>query len=242
MYQIRFIFVTNLIQKKPQKITVITNSGDTVKVKEARPGLIISLSFKCKYSRYRWLGKFYPMVPLYKKKERTSLRFLISLVEFLLRSFIIKSVLVHLNKLLKYAIIFPLHSHAKKQSSMSIIRLPLLYVGSKNEKVLYTLFDSGADLSCINPTLIGEIETPVSLGRIRRVATASEGHFIEIKERITLDFYINDILLSDEFILVPGLSEEAIIGAATLQKWRIKLDFEHDRVIVDPKVGKLQLI
>ncbi len=31
-------------------------------------------------------------------------------------------------------------------------------------------------------------------------------------------------------------------GAATLQKWRIKLDFEHDQVIVDPKDAKLQLI
>lgn len=66
--------------------------------------------------------------------------------------------------------------------------------------------------------------------------------FIEIKERITLDFYINDILLSDEFLVVPALSEEAIIGSATLQKWRIKLDFEHDTVYVDPKVAKLQLI
>jgi hypothetical protein len=125
---------------------------------------------------------------------------------------------------------------------MSIIKHPLLYVGSKGEKNLYTLFDSGANLSCINPDLIEGIEKPVSLGRIRKLATASEGHFIEVREAVRLDFYINDILLSDEFLLVPGLSEEAVIGAATLQKWRIKLDFEHDKVIVDPKVAKLQLI
>ena len=125
---------------------------------------------------------------------------------------------------------------------MSVIKLPLLYVGSKGEKNIYTLFDSGANLSCIHPNLIRDIETPVNLGRIRRVATASENHFIEIKQVVRLDFYIHDILLSDEFLLVPGLSEEAIIGAATLQKWRIKLDFEHDTVIVDPKVAKLQLI
>ncbi len=125
---------------------------------------------------------------------------------------------------------------------MSIIKHPLLYVGSKGEKNLYTLFDSGANLSCIHPDCIKDLETPVHLGRMRKLATASEGHFIEIKERVTLEFYINDVLLSDEFLVVPGLSEEAIIGAATLQKWRIKLDFEHDQVIVDPKAGKLQLI
>jgi hypothetical protein len=125
---------------------------------------------------------------------------------------------------------------------MSIIKLPLLYAGSKGEKMLYTLFDSGANLSCIRPDLIEDIEDPIHLGRVRKLATASEGHYIEIKEVVRLDFYINDILLSDEFLLVPGLSEETIIGAATLQKWRIKLDFEHDQVIVDPKVAKLQLI
>jgi hypothetical protein len=125
---------------------------------------------------------------------------------------------------------------------MSIIKHPLLYVGSKGEKNLYTLFDSGANLSCINPDYIRDLEIPIPLGRIRKLATASEGHYIEIKEIIRLDFYINDVLLSDEFLVVPGLSEEAIIGAATLQKWRIKLDFEHDQVIVDPKAGKLQLI
>lgn len=125
---------------------------------------------------------------------------------------------------------------------MSIIKHPLLYVGSKGEKTLYTLFDSGANLSCIHPDYIKDLETPIHLGRIRKLATASEGHYIEIKEVIRLDFYINDVLLSDEFLVIPALSEEAIIGAATLQKWRIKLDFEHDQVLVDPKVAKLQLI
>jgi hypothetical protein len=125
---------------------------------------------------------------------------------------------------------------------MSVIKLPLLYIGSKGEKNLYTLFDSGANLSCINPEFIDALADAVSLGRTRLISTASEGHYIEIKERVTLDFYIHDILLSDEFLVVPGLSEEAIIGAATLQKWRIKLNFEHDTVEVDPKVAKMQLI
>ncbi|MES2328728.1 MAG: retropepsin-like aspartic protease [Bacteroidota bacterium] len=125
---------------------------------------------------------------------------------------------------------------------MSCIKLPLLYVGSKGEQRLYTLFDSGANLSCISPEFVDKLEVPTSLGRERTVATASEAHFIVIKERVTLDFYIEDVLLSDEFLVVPGLSEEVIIGAATLQKWRIKLDFEHDTVHVDPKVAKMQLI
>lgn len=124
---------------------------------------------------------------------------------------------------------------------MSVIKIPVLYAGLKGEKHLLTLFDSGANLSCISPVHLNGIETPTGLGRTRNLATASEGHYITISEVVRLDFFINDILLSDEFLVVPGLSEEAIIGAATLQKWRIKLDFDHDMVIVDPKVAKLQL-
>ena len=44
--------------------------------------------------------------------------------------------------------------------------------------------------------------------------------------------------LYDELYVVPGLSEDAILGVSTFQKWKIKLDFEHDIVIVDPKVAK----
>lgn len=125
---------------------------------------------------------------------------------------------------------------------MSIIKNPLLFVGSKGEKNMYALFDSGANLSFINPEFVDELGNKESLGRIRKIATAAEGHYIEVKYVVRLDFYMNDALLSDEFLVVPGLSEEVIIGAATMQKWRIKLDFEHDLAIVDPKVARMQLI
>lgn len=97
-----------------------------------------------------------------------------------------------------------------------------------------------ANLSCIHPDFAA-IANLENLGRTRQIATAAEGHYIEVKEVVRLDFYLNDVLLSDEFLVVPGLSEEVIIGAATMQKWRIKLDFEHDKATVDPKVAKMQL-
>jgi hypothetical protein len=115
-------------------------------------------------------------------------------------------------------------------------------MGSKGERHLYTMFDSGANLSCINPEFVENLELPVKLGRSRKILTAEEGAYIEVSEVIRLDFFLNDVLLSDEFLVVPGLSEEVILGAATMQKWRIKLDFEHDSVFVDPRVAKMQLI
>jgi len=125
---------------------------------------------------------------------------------------------------------------------MSIIKMPLRFEGSKGEKVLYALFDNGANLSCINEEFASEITDLIPFMHPRRLATASDQHFIEIENAIRTDFYLNDVHLSDEFLVVPNLSEEVIIGASTMQKWRIKLDFEHDTVFVDPKVAKLQLI
>ena len=123
-----------------------------------------------------------------------------------------------------------------------ILRIPLLFEGSRNSRNLYALFDSGATYSCINEDIAEELEIFTSLHTPLKLATASEHVFMEISNIVRLDFYKDDIRLSDEFLVVPSLSEEVVIGATTMQKWRIKLDFEHDTVIIDPKVAKLILI
>ncbi len=119
-----------------------------------------------------------------------------------------------------------------------IIKIPVRYEGENGEKTLYTLFDSGATFSCIHPDYIKDIGDAQKLYRPLEVSTASEGIYLKIEQRIITDFYVNDIRMSDEFMIVPNLSEDAIIGATTMQKWRIKLDFEHDTVIIDPKIAK----
>lgn len=119
-----------------------------------------------------------------------------------------------------------------------ILKIPVRFEGTKGEKILYTLFDSGATFSCMHPDFAEEIAEPQKMLTPLEVATASQGTYLKISERITPDFYIDDIRMSDEFMVVPNLSEDAIIGVTTLQKWRIKLDFEHDTVIIDRKIAK----
>lgn len=125
---------------------------------------------------------------------------------------------------------------------MSVIKIPLLFTGSLGEKRIYTLFDSGANLSCIHPHFVAGLEIPTELSATRKLLTASQGHYIEVSHRIIIDFWINDVYVSDEFLIVPGLTEEAVVGAVTMQKWRMKLDFDHDTVHVDPKAMIMQLI
>lgn len=119
-----------------------------------------------------------------------------------------------------------------------IIKIPVRYEGENGEKTLYTLFDSVSTFSCIHPNFIDDIGDAQKLFRPLEVATANEGTYMKIEQRLMADFYINEIRMSDEFMIVPNLSEDAIIGATTMQKWRIKLDFEHDTVIIDPKIAK----
>lgn len=125
---------------------------------------------------------------------------------------------------------------------MSVIKLPLLFTGSLGEKRLYTLFDSGANLSCIHPDFVEGLECPNPLSETRKIITASAGQFIEVTHRVTVDFWINDVFVSDEFLIVPGLTEEAVVGAVTMQKWRMRLDFELDVVHINPKVMDLKLM
>ena len=122
-----------------------------------------------------------------------------------------------------------------------IIKLPLSFKGSKDEKKLYALFDTGSTYSCIRDDIAEEMGISDRLPEPMYFGTASENQYLKVESGMRLNFEINDIVLSDEFMIVPRLSEEVIIGVTTMQKWRIKLDFEHDTVIVDPKVAKLIL-
>ncbi|MDQ1264875.1 MAG: hypothetical protein QG635_24 [Bacteroidota bacterium] len=124
---------------------------------------------------------------------------------------------------------------------MSVIIRDIKFAGSKGSMKLETLFDSGAGYSFIKK------EFAISLGLIDKIPehyqieTAVEGEFADIDERIGLDFYLDNIRLSDEFYIFDKFSEKAIIGASTMQKWRLELDFEEDKIYVDSRVTRLML-
>lgn len=119
-----------------------------------------------------------------------------------------------------------------------IIKENILFEGSKGDINLLTLFDTGSTFSCVREDLIENIEVLTPLKEPLMIETASEGQYIKVYNRVLLTFYLNEVKLSDEFLVVRSLSEDAFLGITTLQKWKIKLDFEHDIVIVDPKVAK----
>ena len=125
---------------------------------------------------------------------------------------------------------------------MAIIAKKLKLVGSKGAKELKGLFDSGASYSCIDKELAQRLEIVTPLATPLMLGTAKKGENVAVKERVSLDFYLNGYRFSDEFMVIPDLSEEVIIGAKTMQAWRFKLDLENEEVIIDPRVTKLRLL
>ena len=124
---------------------------------------------------------------------------------------------------------------------MGVIINRIKLFGSKGEKKSDALFHSGASFSFINNNLAQKLGHVEKMHKPLDFETAEEGRKIIVKEVVRLDFYIEGIRLSDEFLIAENLSEEVIIGAATMQKWRLKLDFDQDRVIVDQRVTRLML-
>lgn len=121
---------------------------------------------------------------------------------------------------------------------MSILKIPIRYEGALGEETILSLIDSGSSFSLMHRMYAEKLETLGVLRKPIELATANADSYLKVNHWVRLDFYYNDIRMSDEFLVVSNISEDAIIGANTLQKWRIKLDFEHDTVIVDPKVAK----
>lgn len=124
---------------------------------------------------------------------------------------------------------------------MSIIERTIRLEGPLGERDVTALFDSGASVSCISPELAKELEQPIPLRIPLIITTADKKNSMPVDEKVSLEFYIDGYRFSTEFYLVPDLSEEVIIGSATMQQWRFKLDFENDEVIIDPRVTRMRI-
>ncbi|MFQ6114744.1 MAG: retropepsin-like aspartic protease [bacterium] len=124
---------------------------------------------------------------------------------------------------------------------MAVIEKQIMLKGSKGEAEVLALFDSGATYSCIQADLAKKPGNLEPFPKGIEFETAEDGRKVKATSHISLFFYLNDDRFSDEFMVFEELSEKVIIGAKTLQSWRMKLDFEHDEILYDPGVTRLRI-
>ena len=125
---------------------------------------------------------------------------------------------------------------------MGIVTKRVRLVGSKGEHETEGLFDSGASYSFIRKDVAERLETLLPLPQPMTFEMAEQGATVVARERVVLDFWIDGFRFSDEFLVLDNLADELIIGATTMQKWRLKLDMEHEDIIIDPSVTRLRFI
>ena len=116
----------------------------------------------------------------------------------------------------------------------------LLFTGSKKETILEALFDTGASISCVNPSKVKTLGGIKNLLHPFEAGTAGKEKIL-ITQVIYLEFMLNKIRMSDIFYLVPGLDNDIIIGVPTMQKWHIKLDPKQGKIITNPRVAILRI-
>ncbi len=126
---------------------------------------------------------------------------------------------------------------------MSLISKPVILAGSKGRKEVNALFDSGASYSCICYALAKQLEQLTELSEPMEFETAEKDSIVVAKYRVTLDFFFTDTprRFTDEIVVIGDLSEELIIGATTMQKWKIRLDFDREEVLYDKKMHRLRI-
>ena len=129
---------------------------------------------------------------------------------------------------------------------MGILQKEIRLIGSKGQTRRNALFDSGASYSIIRRDIAEAIHqvTPLPDPDDWVFETAEPGRLVQATHMVALVFRFDDseARFMDDFVVFDGCSEEVIIGAKTMQAWRIKLDFEREEVVYRKTAERLRVI
>lgn len=124
---------------------------------------------------------------------------------------------------------------------MGLIYKDVALKGDKGDGEFHALWDNGCSESFIRRDLAEKVATILKLSAPREFEMG-KGTLSVAESTGILDVEAEGYNLFWHFLVVPDLSEELIIGADFLQRWKIKLDPENEKIIIDPKALKLKLV
>ncbi len=125
---------------------------------------------------------------------------------------------------------------------MGIIIKKLKVRGDKGEKMVNCLFDTGASISFVRKDCQEGIASAYPLIEPMSFSLGDGKGKLKAMGWVHIEVEVNGCKIFDEALIVDSLAEDMIIGASTMQKYRIKLDLEHDEIILDKKQLELMLV
>jgi len=124
---------------------------------------------------------------------------------------------------------------------MGLIYKRIPVKGNKGTRTLRVLMDTGASHTVIRAAIARQLATPAPLAR-RLPAQFARGKG-QIKEMVSLSLRINGQNVVTPAFVLPGLSEELVIGAEFFQRYKAILDPEREEVrFTDPEALKVKII
>jgi len=123
---------------------------------------------------------------------------------------------------------------------MGVIRKKLPVMGRRGKREVECLFDTGASSSFVRPELVRELGLP-AIGLLKPIRIRLGKGSTRVLKRAEVTIGLNGITLPDNAYVLPGLSEEFVIGCEFLERYGIRLDPKRQRLLLPPK-RRLSLI
>ena len=117
---------------------------------------------------------------------------------------------------------------------MGVIRKKLPLVGRSRQLRVECLFDTGASASFISPELVRALRLPKTnlLKPLRIRLGKGSTHVSQIAATM---IRLNGVTLADTAYVMPGLTEDYVVGAEFLERYDIRLDPKRRRLLLPSK-------
>ena len=117
---------------------------------------------------------------------------------------------------------------------MGVIRKKLPFVGRRRKREVECLFDTGASSSFTRPELVRELRLPTA-NLLRPLRIRLGKGWTPVSKLAAVMIRLNGVTLADTACLMPGLSEEYVLGSDFLERYDIRLDPKRRRLLLPPK-------
>ncbi len=124
---------------------------------------------------------------------------------------------------------------------MGLIINKLKIEGNKGKGEVTCLFDTGSTDTLIKEDVARRFTTIAELPHPIKFVMADGKTELETKKVVNIFITVNGCEIFEPAIVVENLSDEMLIGAEMMQRRKIKLDLENEKVTMDPKAARLRV-